>query len=216
MKVWSNSFADGQPIPSRYAFCKIDPKTHVTLADNYNPHLAWSELPEGTQSLAIICHDPDVPSVPDDVNQEGRVVPADLPRVEFYHWVLIDLAPTYSEIEECAFSNAITPRGKGGPVAPLDSRQGINDYTSWFAQDRDMNGQYFGYDGPCPPWNDALVHRYVFTVYALDVATLPLEGAFTGADVRAAIEKHTLDQAAITGTYTLNPDLAPTEIGVGD
>ena len=33
-----------------------------------------------------------------------------------------------------------------------------------------MFGDYYGYDGPCPPWNDELVHRYVFTLYALDVA----------------------------------------------
>lgn len=215
MKVWSNSFADGQPMPSRYAFCAADPKTRVTLSDNLNPHLAWDELPEGTQSLVVICHDPDVPSKPDDVNQEGRVVPADLPRVDFYHWTLIELAPDTEEIEEGAFSNGVTPRGKGGPVAPMDARQGINDYTNWFAQDRDMNGEYFGYDGPCPPWNDAIVHRYVFTVYALDIAKLPLEGAFTGAQVRAAIQGHVLDQTSITGLYTLNPDLAPTEIGTG-
>jgi len=215
MRVWSNSFTDGQPMPSRYAFCKIDPKTRVALADNMNPHLAWSDLPAGTQSLAVICHDPDVPSKGDDVNQEGREIPADLPRVEFYHWVLIDLAPTHEEIEECAFSSSVTPRGKGGPVAPMDARQGINDYTKWFAQDRDMNGEYFGYDGPCPPWNDTLVHRYVFTVYALDVARLPLDGAFTGDDVRAAIQGHTLAQASITGVYTLNPALAPTSISAG-
>lgn len=216
MKVWSNSFADGQPMPTRYAFCKIDQKTRVAMADNVNPHLAWSDLPAGTQSLAVICHDPDVPSKGDDVNQEGRTVPADLPRVDFFHWLLIELKPSLEEIEEGAFSSGITPRGKGGPVAALDARQGINDYTNWFAQDRDMNGEYFGYDGPCPPWNDELVHRYVFTVYALDVPTLPLEGAFTGADLRDAIAKHTLAQASVTGTYTLNPDLAPTEIGVGE
>jgi hypothetical protein len=40
------------------------------------------------------------------------------------------------------------------------------------------------------------------------VATLPLAGRFTGADVRRAIDGHVLAQAAITGTYTLNPRLA--------
>jgi phosphatidylethanolamine-binding protein (PEBP) family uncharacterized protein len=39
----------------------------------------------------VICHDPDVPSKGDDVNQEGRGVPASLPRVDFFHWVLVDL-----------------------------------------------------------------------------------------------------------------------------
>ena len=61
-------------------------------------------------------------------------------------------------------------------MAPLGARQGVNSYTSWFASDHDMSGDYFGYDGPCPPWNDALVHRYVFTLYALDVATLACKG----------------------------------------
>jgi len=64
------------------------------------------------------------------------------------------------------------------------------------------------YDGPCPPWNDEIVHRYVFTVYALDIEKLPLTGRFGGPEVRAAIAGHVLDQASLTGTYTLNPALA--------
>ena len=44
------------------------------------------------------------------------------------------------------------------------------DYTGWFADDPQMSGQYFGYDGPFPPFNDSLVHHYVFTLYALNVA----------------------------------------------
>lgn len=216
MKICSLSFSDGQPIPDRYAFCKIDPKSRVAMADNQNPHLSWSELPEGTQSLVVICHDPDVPSKPDDVNQENREIPEDLPRVSFFHWVLINLSPDHEEIAEGAFSHGVTPRGKGGPVAPLEAQQGINDYTNWFADDRDMNGDYYGYDGPCPPWNDSIVHRYVFTVYALSVPALDLGERFTATDVLKAIEGKVLDQASLTGTYTLNPRLAPTDIGVGD
>jgi Raf kinase inhibitor-like YbhB/YbcL family protein len=71
-----------------------------------------------------------------------------------------------------------------------------------------MSGDYYGYDGPCPPWNDAIQHRYVFTVFALDVPRLAVEGRFAGADVRRAIQGHVLAQAAITGVYTLNPRLA--------
>ena len=58
------------------------------------------------------------------------------------------------------------------------TRQGINDYTGWFAGDKDMAGNYFGYDGPCPPWNDEILHHYVFTVYALDVPRLDIAGDF--------------------------------------
>jgi Raf kinase inhibitor-like YbhB/YbcL family protein len=213
MKLASLSFSDNESIPERYAFARIDPQSHVALADNFNPQFSWDDVPEGTQSFVMVCHDPDVPSKPDDVNQEGRVVPGDLPRVEFFHWVLVDLPADMREIEEGAFSNGITPRGKGGPLAPHDARQGINDYTGWFAADRDMSGDYFGYDGPCPPWNDALVHHYVFTLYALSVPRLDVEGTFNGKQVLSAIQGKILAQASLTGTYTLNPALAPKVIG---
>ena len=84
---------------------------------------------------------------------------------------------------------------------------GINSYTDWFAGDADMGGNYGGYDGPCPPWNDSIMHHYHFTVYALDVEALNLEGAFTGADALAAMKGHVLDQASHMGTYTMNPNL---------
>ncbi|MDP1671936.1 MAG: YbhB/YbcL family Raf kinase inhibitor-like protein [Burkholderiales bacterium] len=204
MKLTSTSFRDGQPIPAEFAFCAPDAKTHCTLGANRNPQLAWSDLPAGTKSLALICHDPDVPSKPDDVNQEGREVPASLPRVDFFHWVLVDLDPASGPIAAGEFSEAVTPRGKAGP-GPRGTRQGINDYTAWFAGDKDMNGDYHGYDGPCPPWNDSIKHHYVFTLYALDVAKCPVEGRFGGADVRKSIAGHVLGEAKITGLYTLNP-----------
>jgi len=216
MKLSSLSFSDQEAIPERYAFGKIDPQSHVSLADNFNPQFSWDDVPAGAKSFALICHDPDVPSKPDDVNQEGRVVPADLPRVDFFHWVLVDLPANLAEIEEGTFSSGITPRGKGGPLAALNARQGVNDYTGWFAGDRDMSGDYFGYDGPCPPWNDAIVHRYVFTLYALDVETLPVQGAFKGVDVLSAMQGHVLAQDSVTGIYTLNPDLAPTQIAASE
>jgi Raf kinase inhibitor-like YbhB/YbcL family protein len=71
-----------------------------------------------------------------------------------------------------------------------------------------MGGNYFGYDGPCPPWNDEIKHHYVFTVYALNVASLPLTGAFTGSDALNAMKSHILDQASITGIYSLNPKVS--------
>jgi Raf kinase inhibitor-like YbhB/YbcL family protein len=68
-----------------------------------------------------------------------------------------------------------------------------------------MAGDYYGYDGPCPPWNDAIPHRYVFTVYALDVPKLTLPGRFGGKEVREAVRGHVLAQASLTGRYSLNP-----------
>ncbi len=208
MKFWSDSIQDGKAIPAQYAFCKYDAKDHLAMSDNKNPHFAWSDLPTGTKSLVLICHDYDVPSKGDDVNQEGKVVPASLPRVDFFHWVLVDLPATRTAIAEGEFSNGITARGKAGPEALDGSRQGINDYTAWFASDKDMAGDYYGYDGCCPPWNDEIAHHYVFTLYALDIEKLDITGKFTGADVWKAIEGHVLDRAAITGVYSLNPDVA--------
>jgi Raf kinase inhibitor-like YbhB/YbcL family protein len=209
MKLWSDSFKDGETIPGEYAFCVTDPKTHVALSTNRNPHLAWSDVPAGTRSLALVCHDVDVPSRGDDVNQEGKTVPADLPRVDFFHWTLVDLPSGMNSIAAGQFSKEVTARGKPGPEVQgvRGLRHGINDYTSWFAGDRDMAGDYFGYDGPCPPWNDTILHHYVFTLYALDLEHLPVEGKFSGQQVRDAMRGHILGQANITGVYTLNPSL---------
>ena len=207
MKLSTTAFADMGPIPGECAFAVIDPATHVRLSKNRNPDLAWTDLPAGTRSLALICHDPDVPSKGDDVNQEGRIVPASLPRVDFFHWVLIDLTATSTGIARGAHSDGVAARGKPGPAAPGGGRHGINDYTGWFSGDKDMSGDYFGYDGPCPPWNDAIVHHYVFTLYALAMARLPVEGKFGGKDVRAAMRGHVLAEAKVTGRYSLNPSV---------
>lgn len=130
MKLTSTSFANGDKIPGEFSFCTPDPAHHVCLGKNLNPHLAWSDAPAGTQSFAIICHDPDVPSVGTDVNQEGRTVPAALPRVDFFHWVLIDLPATINSIAEGEFSSNVTPRGKPGPHSLHGSRQGLTTTPS--------------------------------------------------------------------------------------
>jgi len=205
MKIWSNSLKNNEKIPAEFAFGKYHPKTHIELSSNRNPHLAWSDLPKGTKSLVLICHDPDVPSKPDDVNQEGKTVPASLARVDFFHWVLVDLPPESGDIKVGEFSDQITPRGKSGPDAPRGARQGLNNYTQWFKGDQDMDGKYCGYDGPCPPFNDEIIHHYHFTLYALDNVQCQVTGQFTGPNVKEAIKGHVLDQAVITGIYAINP-----------
>ena len=208
MQLVSNSLTDGAAIDEKYAFAIIDRENHVALSENQNPHLAWSGAPEGTRSFAVVVHDPDVPSAGDDVNQAGKEVPESLPRVDFYHWTLFDIPAEQTSLKEGAHCHGISPRGKNGPDAGNGLRHGMNDYTGWFAGDADMEGNYFGYDGPCPPWNDSIIHRYVFTVYALDVETLPTGDDFSGAALAETIKAHALDSASLTGTYTLNPRLA--------
>jgi Raf kinase inhibitor-like YbhB/YbcL family protein len=179
MKLWSDSWVNGERIPVHHAAGRLDTPEGVTFADNVSPHLAWSDLPAGTRSLALICHDFDVPSRGEDVNQAGREIPADLPRVDFFHWLLVDLPASVSSLPAGAFSQGFT-----------------------------VAGDYYGYDGPFPPWNDSLIHHYVFTLYALDVARTPLEGRFAGAELRQAIYPHVLGAATHSGTYTLNRRLS--------
>jgi Raf kinase inhibitor-like YbhB/YbcL family protein len=207
MKITSSNFSHNGKIPVELAFCAPDAKTHVTLSKNRNPALAWSDVPASVKSFALICHDPDVPGKADDVNQEGRTIPATLPRVDFYHWALVDLPGNATSIHAGEFSDGVTARGKAGPAGPRNTRQGVNDYTGWFASDKDMSGNYFGYDGPCPPWNDTIVHHYIFTLYALDIDRCAVSGTFKAPDVLAAIRGHVLAQAAITGVYSLNPNV---------
>ncbi len=216
MRLHSDSFPNNGLIPAEFAFAQIDDKTRVRLSTNKNPHLAWSDVPEGTRSFVVFCVDAQSPTDATDVNQIDREIPADLPRADFVHWVLMNVPEDVREIAAGQFSHEVTPRGKAGPVisgkdfkdSPM--RQGINDYTSWFATDHDMDGDYYGYDGPCPPWNDSIVHQYTFTVYALGVAELelPTSGKLTMSSVQRRMEGHVLAQASWMGQYTLTPRLA--------
>jgi Raf kinase inhibitor-like YbhB/YbcL family protein len=208
MQLKSRSFNDGQAIPGEFAFAIADATQHFALSANRNPQLEWRDVPDGTKSFAIICHDYDVPSRGDDVNKEGREIPASLPRVDFFHWLLLDIPATTRDIAPGSQSDGVTPRGKPGPGSRGGLRHGINTFTQWFAGDEQMRGTYYGYDGPAPPWNDSLIHHYVFTLYALDVPRLEVEGELTGPNVRKSLAGHVLAEATLTGTYSLNPRLA--------
>ncbi|MFE8070984.1 YbhB/YbcL family Raf kinase inhibitor-like protein [Marinobacteraceae bacterium S3BR75-40.1] len=206
MEISVKGVSEGQPVPEPFAFGVYDEKQHMRLGENRNPEVSWKNAPLETKSFAIVMKDPDVPSQADDVNQEGKTVSKDIPRVDFYHWLLVDIPPGIDKIEEGEDSDEVVAKGK--PIGKTEKGlRGANTYTHFLAGDANMEGTYGGYDGPCPPWNDEIIHHYEFTVYALDVETLGLEGAFEGPDVEKAIEGHVLDKASVTGTYTLNPDL---------
>ena len=206
LKLEIQEFGQNQSIPGEFAFAVPDPEQHLALSDNRNPTLRWSGAPEGTRSFAVICVDPDVPSKPDDVNQQGRSVPADLPRTNFYHWVLVDIPAELDEIPAGVDSDRITPHGKAAGQTEHGVR-GLNSYTQWFQGDENMEGDYAGYDGPCPPWNDERLHHYHFRLYALDVPALGLRGKFSADDALAKMAGHILAEAEWVGTYTLNPTL---------
>ena len=208
MQLRSDSFDDGARIPAEFAFGRSgDADTPIALSANRSPHLAWSGVPEGTQSFVLACIDEDVPTDGSLVNRKDAVVPADQPRTEFVHWIMADLPADLRELAAGSCGEGVVARGKRQPPGPAGSRQGLNDYTGWFADDPDMAGDYLGYDGPCPPFNDQRLHRYFFRLFALDVAQLALPERFTARDVFRTMHGHVLAEAALHGTYTTNPTL---------
>lgn len=202
MKLSSNSLRDGAPIDREFVAGDAQ-----GFAPDRNPHLAWSEVPDGVRSFALICVDPDVPTIPDTVGRTDMTIPRDQPRCDFVHWVMADIAPDVRELATGSCSDGFVVKGKADPAGPAGSRQGLNDFTGWFAGNADMAGAYLGYDGPYPPFNDERLHRYFFRVFALDVATLDLPTPSTAGDLHRAMQGHVLAEATLHGTYTLNPAL---------
>jgi Raf kinase inhibitor-like YbhB/YbcL family protein len=207
MKVTSQSLKDKGTIPPQYAL-GVPGAGGPVPGPNKSPHLAWSDAPAGTKSFAVIAVDVAAPAKADDANKSDRTIPYDFPRADFYHWALIDIHPSLTELPEGADSDGLTVKGKPPGKTPNGVR-GVNSYREWFGDDPNMGGDYGGYDGPWPPFNDERAHRYVFTVYALDVATLGLTSPFSCLDAVKALEKHVLGKASIEGTYSLNPTAKP-------
>ncbi len=205
MRIHSDSFEHGQRLPAEFAAGQVNPDGSIGFAPNRNPHLAWDAAPAGTRSFALLCIDPDVPTVADMVGKQGVQIPIEQPRGDFSHWTMADILADVREIPAGSCSDGVVPHGKAAPAGPAGSRQGLNDYSGWFAGDPAMAGQWRGYDGPFPPPNDLRLHRYFFRVFALDVASLDLPETFTAADVLRAIQGHVLGETATYATYSLNP-----------
>lgn len=90
LRLESTAFAEGQRIPTRYT-CE---------GRDISPPLAWSGAPEGTESFALLCDDPDAPV--------GT----------WHHWALFDIAAPTGRLDE-AYPGDETVGG---------SRQAINDF----------------------------------------------------------------------------------------
>lgn len=202
MKLSSSSLVEGQRVPAAFAM-GVPGENGPVPGPNRSPHLAWTDAPAAAKSFAVFCVDVDAPSKADDANRADRTVPHDLPRVDFHHWVLVDIPAGTTELAEAVDSDGLTPKGKPPGRTPHGVR-GINNYREWFGSDPAMGGDYGGYDGPWPPFNDERIHRYVFTVYALDVPSLALPEKFDGPAALAAMKGHILGQASLTTTYALN------------
>jgi Raf kinase inhibitor-like YbhB/YbcL family protein len=102
----SPAFHDMREIPRRFT-CE---------GDDISPRLEWTGVPVGAQSLALIVHDPDVPS-------------PDAPKRIWVHWVLYNLPVNLDRLDE-ATTSANRPQGSldgkndwgrggyGGPCPP--------------------------------------------------------------------------------------------------
>jgi len=202
MLISSESFEHRGRIPAEFAL-----GAPGGFGGNRNPHLRWDDVPSGTRSFALLCIDTDAPTDPSTVGRDDLQIPVEQPRTDFVHWVVVDLPADLRMIAAGSCSDGVTAHGKPRPPGPAGARQGLNDYTGWFAGSADMGGDYFGYDGPYPPSNDLRLHRYFFRLFALDVARLPVPERFTAADVFLAGQGHAQTESSVWGSYSLNPDV---------
>lgn len=101
----------------------------------------------------------------------------DAPGGVFRHWGAYDIDSSAKGLDEGA-----------GNAAGAPFRQAQNDFG------------VRGYKGPCPPRGHG-VHRYRFTLLALDIAPLPAGPALKVGDLEKAAEGHVLARATAGGAY---------------
>ena len=97
----------------------------------------------------------------------------------WWHWVVYDIPASLRALPQDAGAGA-------GSNLPQGARQTANDFGRP------------GYSGPCPPPGSP--HRYVFTLYALDAASIGAAGGGP-AEVAAGIKPHALAEASFTISY---------------
>ncbi len=131
---------------------------------NVSPALKWSGAPAGTKSFALTVYDPDAPT------GSG-----------WWHWVVINLPATVTELPEGAGAT-------DGKSLPAGSTQVRTDFGAP------------GFGGACPPKGDK-PHRYIFTVYALKTDKLDVPADGTAALAGFMINANKLGQASFTAKY---------------
>jgi Raf kinase inhibitor-like YbhB/YbcL family protein len=198
LKVTLDGLDSGEKLPLSAAFCA--PPSVAAADHNISPAISWSKGPSGVRSYVLIMTDLDVPRNMSLINKPGVTIVADAPRMPFIHWLLVDIPPSITHLAKGAESDGFVP--KGNPVGPTDhGLRGANVYTNFYPKDSPLAGPHGGYDGPCPPANDLKIHRYVFSVYALDIKSLGLSGVFFGDAAQENMQGHILAQGEATALY---------------
>lgn len=95
LTLTADAFENGREIPAVYT-CQ---------GRDISPALVWDNIPENTKSLALIVHDPDVPS-------------PEAPRRIWVHWVLYNLPPNIAGLPENVDSSNL----------PEGTLEGLNDW----------------------------------------------------------------------------------------
>jgi Raf kinase inhibitor-like YbhB/YbcL family protein len=132
--------------------------------ENKSPALKWSGAPKDTKSFAVTVYDPDAPT------GSG-----------WWHWSVINLAPTLTELKPDAGN-------VGGGNLPPGARHVRIDYGA------------NGWGGMCPPPGDK-PHRYIFTIHALKVDKLDIPSDATAALAGFMINANSIGKASFTSKY---------------
>ena len=99
----------------------------------------------------------------------------------FWHWVVVNIPPSVTALP----LDAGNPAGGKLPVGALQVRTDFGKP---------------GYGGPCPPAGDH-PHRYLFTVHAASMDTLPVSADTSAAVVGFYLNFNTLAKAVLMGLY---------------
>jgi len=99
----------------------------------------------------------------------------------WWHWVVYDLPANTQKLSQGAGAE----HSKLLPAGALQGRTDLGEDA---------------YHGPCPAKGDP-PHRYVFTVYALNVEKLPVTADSSGAMVTSTAQDHLLGKAVFVAHY---------------
>jgi len=99
----------------------------------------------------------------------------------FWHWLVVNIPPETRSLAA----------GAGDPASGLLPAGALQTRTDFGKP---------GYGGPCPPQGDH-PHRYLFTVFAVKEASLPVEADTAAAVVGFMLNFNTLEKASLMGLY---------------